>query len=87
MTPAQRRSAASRKAFRSRKRQDEALKVEAKRLPAYLQRVVDATTPDVSSAQIAERLGVTPEFVRKAWRRAGLPKRLSGFRPKAAVPA
>ncbi len=49
-----------------------------KPLPPYLQRVVDRTEPGVSAEIVAQSLGVTAGFVRKAWARAGLPKRKAG---------
>lgn len=94
MNSLQRRSAASRKAHLSKKRQTAAVgaatKAGPKPLPAYLQRIVDATTANVLSADIAAKLGLHAAYVRTCWRRAGLGKRKPGPRPtvtRERVPA
>ncbi len=77
MTPLEKRSLAAKKAARSRAAK-RAANSPRQSLPPYLQRVVDASPPGVSSEVVAERLGVTAAFVRKAWSRAGMPKRSAG---------
>lgn len=77
MTPLEKKSLAAKKAARSRAAK-RAAKPPRQSLPPYLQRVVDASTPGMSSEVVAERLGVTAAFVRKAWARAGMPKRSAG---------
>ena len=75
-------AAASRKAWRARKRRSRASINGGNPSAPYLQRVVKATTPEKSSAVIADELGVTPAYVRAAWRRAGLGRRPVGVRPE-----
>lgn len=67
MTPAQRRSAASKKAARSRKRMAEAKACEAE-APAKVTksgRIIDLlATTDLTREQIAEQIGCLPAYVR-----------------------
>lgn len=86
MTPAQRRSAASRKAARSRRRMKAARVSETVAIsdnsPRNLaERILALTTPDVSSGWVAERLRTNSAYVRAVWRRSGLDKRPMGINP------
>lgn len=92
MTPLE-RSRRSKKAWRSRKRQDAARgaperggaspPVQRKSSVAVgYDKVIAATTPDKSSAVIAAELGISAAAVRAYWRRKGLPRRPVGKRPK-----
>lgn len=85
MTPNQ-RSARSKRSWRSRKRQDEAL--GRGRQPVGYEAVVAATTPEKSSAAIAAELGVSAAYVRHVWRVVGLPRRPAGYWPpvRASTP-
>lgn len=68
MTP-QQRSAAAKKAYRSRKRQDEALASPVEPAPekpkSKSARIIDLlATTDLTRAEIAARIGCLPEYVR-----------------------
>lgn len=72
MTPAQRRSAASKKAARSRKRMTEA-RTEPKREakpPCKADLIFKlCSTTSLSRAEIAEAVGCKPDYVRAVWQR------------------
>lgn len=87
MTPLQKRSAASKKAFRSRKRRALARQTIERSVgrKGAAKRIMDATTPEKSSGVLAAELGVSPGYVRAVWRRAGLEKRRAGYRPAASL--
>lgn len=59
--------------------------VSAGRTPVGYQRILDATTPEKSSAAIAAELGVNPAYVRNVWRHYGLPPRPAGKRPSVCA--
>ena len=74
MTP-QQRSAAAKKAFRSRKRQDEALASPVEPAPekpkSKSARIIDLlATTDLTRAEIAARIGCLPEYVRAVEQRS-----------------
>lgn len=84
MTPSQRRSAASKKAARSRRRMKaarETITLSDNSPRNLAERILALTTPDVSSGWVAERLRTNAAYVRAVWRRGGLDKRPMGVNP------
>lgn len=86
LTVKQSQSIAAKKAWRSRKRlaaarDTVATDVQPRRRRVGYGAILAATTPEKSSAVIADELGVTAAYVRKVWQRHGLEPRPIGKRP------